>query len=813
MSSAKIVGIRGGEEVVQGYQNPAKPLAMPLVKLRDAMKQKVHALLRKLFENADDALFEMADKAGSNGDQALYFDAMRELRLQKKHIATGVIKGLIQSFNELGHYRGENQTKGLHESELEELSVIQNDELEMSVAVEGMVNRVRNACGQSLDDLKERCEYLMSPMQLRGDQTPGAPEMLAECFSAGMVDLEVSIRARLVVLKLFEKYVLNEMPQVYQDANQLLVQQGVLPEIKKHRMQVKAQSLSNEKDVWARDHKSVPEDDSAVPTLGSPIGSGGSGAGAGAFLDDLRGLMHPEHASGGSNAEPPMLSDVFYSQQELVSALSQFQINSELPAVTGQKGQVLDFRALLDQRLAGEHCKASYTEMDADIINLVSMLFEFILDDRQLQATMKALIGRLQIPILKVALMDRSFFNKGGHPARKLLNEIASAAIGWNEVDEGKVDRLRTEIETVVNTVIDEFDQDMALFERLLESFKTFMDVERRRGQLVEQRTKDSEQGKAASEKAKLQVQNVLNAALAEHHAPESAIELLRDGWSKVMIIHHLKHGEDSREWCDSCRVVEELLWTLDPSEDEGMSAEVLQQSLVQRIPVVVQSLREGLESVSFDEFRTKSLLHELEQAHVEVLQKLRLQAEADLAEQEQSDAVAELVRETEALEADFNMESVKTEEQAAPEDQTEARAELDQPAEAESSLSESEAEGENHEEIVLVSLEPEAGTPTELDENDPFVQQVDKFSVGCWFEFSGEERNERCKLAAVIRATGKYIFVNRSGIKVAEKTRMGLAVELRRGSLQILNDGLLFDRALESIITNLRGKQNQAEG
>ena len=170
-------------------------------------------------------------------------------------------------------------------------------------------------------------------------------------------------------------------------------------------------------------------------------------------------------------------------------------------------------------------------------------------------------------------------------------------------------------------------------------------------------------------------------------------------------------------------------------------------------------------------------------------------------------------MRETEALEADFNMESVKTEEQAAPEDQTEARAELDQPAEAESSLSESEAEGENHEEIVLVSLEPEAGTPTELDENDPFVQQVDKFSVGCWFEFSGEERNERCKLAAVIRATGKYIFVNRSGIKVAEKTRMGLAVELRRGSLQILNDGLLFDRALESIITNLRGKQNQAEG
>ncbi len=803
MSSAKIIGIRGGEELVQGYRAPAKPLATPLVKLRDAMKQKVHSLLRKLFECADDALFEMADKAGSNGDQALYFDAMRELRLQKKHIATGVIKGLIQSFNELGHYRNNAQSKTLHATEIEELSVIQNDDLELSVAVEGMVNRLRNACGQSLDDLRERCEFMMAPVQLKSDQTPAGPEILADCFNAGVVDLDVSIRARLVVLKLFEKYVMNAMPQVYQDANQLLVQQGILPDIKKHRRQVSHRvhdSADEGKEPWGATPVTSVDD---IPTLGVRVHAGGR-QGNKASLEDLRGLMHPEHSSSETFGEPPVLSDMFYSQQELVSALSQFQLSSDLPAHSADKGQLLDFRALLDQSLAGAHCKASYAEMDADIINLVSMLFEFILDDRQLQPTMRALISRLQIPILKVALMDRSFFNKGGHPARKLLNEIASAAIGWNEVADGKTDRLRNEIESVVNTVVEDFDQDMDLFVTLLESFTSFMDVERRRGQLVEQRTKDSEQGKAASERAKLQVQTVLNTALAKHHAPESVVELLRDGWSKVMVIRHLKHGEESREWCDSCRVVEELLWTVNP-EDGGISAEVLQQSLVQRIPAVVDALREGLESVAFDEFRSKSLLHELEQVHVEVLQALRLNAEAELAEQEQHEAVAELVRETEALEADFNLESMpsRRDDTEQPYDETIDVADDD----------ETKAVADDHEEIVLVSLEPESEAPVELDENDPFLQQVDKFTVGCWFEFSGEERTERCKLAAVIKATGKYIFVNRSGIKVAEKTRMGLAVELRRGSLQILNDGLLFDRALESIITNLRGKQNQAEG
>ena len=77
---------------------------------------------------------------------------------------------------------------------------------------------------------------------------------------------------------------------------------------------------------------------------------------------------------------------------------------------------------------------------------------------------------------------------------------------------------------------------------------------------------------------------------------------------------------------------------------------------------------------------------------------------------------------------------------------------------------------------------------------------------VGSWFELvEDDEHKVRCKLAAMIKPTGKYIFVNRTGMKVLEKTRMGLAVEYRRQSIRMLDDALLFDRALESVIGNLR--------
>jgi hypothetical protein len=111
-------------------------------------------------------------------------------------------------------------------------------------------------------------------------------------------------------------------------------------------------------------------------------------------------------------------------------------------------------------------------------------------------------------------------------------------------------------------------------------------------------------------------------------------------------------------------------------------------------------------------------------------------------------------------------------------------------------------------EEIVLLapgeSREPEP--QISLPEDDDALTKVDNLRVGSWVEFQEDEEHKlRCKLAAIIKPTGKFIFVNRTGMKVLEKTRTGLALEFRRGAIHLLNDTLLFDRALESVIGNLR--------
>jgi hypothetical protein len=97
---------------------------------------------------------------------------------------------------------------------------------------------------------------------------------------------------------------------------------------------------------------------------------------------------------------------------------------------------------------------------------------------------------------------------------------------------------------------------------------------------------------------------------------------------------------------------------------------------------------------------------------------------------------------------------------------------------------------------------EPAAEQPVAAPE---WLARADQLRVGSWLEMLGEESRVRCKLAAFIRATGKYIFVNRSGAKVAEYYREDLGLAMQEGTITLLDDGLIFDRALESIIDNLR--------
>jgi hypothetical protein len=100
----------------------------------------------------------------------------------------------------------------------------------------------------------------------------------------------------------------------------------------------------------------------------------------------------------------------------------------------------------------------------------------------------------------------------------------------------------------------------------------------------------------------------------------------------------------------------------------------------------------------------------------------------------------------------------------------------------------------------------PARREPPPLPRDDIHLRQVDKLPIGVWLEFKGVAGQPvRCTLAAKIDSIDKMFFVNRQGVKVVELTRMRLARELKAGSVKIVSEGSLVDRAMETVIMNLR--------
>ncbi|GIZ11650.1 DUF1631 domain-containing protein [Pseudomonas sp. NCCP-436] len=747
--------------VLESPTSPAARLPAALAQVRDQAAQQLKQNFQGLFENADDTLFEMADRATSNAEQNAFFEAMRDLRLKRKSIERGFLQQLFEAFANLNQYDTGRQPD-LDVVSFDSLTLVQNDELEVTVALDAMVARVMSRDAKALGQLTTRFNALIS-QKLDDKRNPLGPALLSEYFLCACSNLGVEIRVKLIILKLFEKYVLTGCDNLYAEANQTLIDAGILPELKSTPPRRPQRPINNGSTVSAEAEDTLTDDSQqSVQEVFGALQS---------LLAQVRGSLMPRHAQR-TDALP-------ISSNDLMRLLSHLQQRTQEPVEVAD----FDLREQLEQLLARVSAKSGKArivgEVDEDVINLVSMLFEFILDDRTLPDSLKALIGRLQIPMLKVAVLDKTFFSRGSHPARRLLNEIASAALGWVDQDDMQRDSLYQKIEQVVQRLLSDFVDDPAIFSELLTDFIAFTGDERRRSELLEQRTRDAEEGRARAELARLQVEQALNERLLGKTLPEVVVRLLQDAWSKVLMLTCLKHGMDSPEWQAALQTMDDLIWSVAPHEDPEARLRLLEL-----VPGLLKALREGMTSAAFDPFSTSEFFNKLEALHVQALQRFKHSPGETVA--------------------------APVEDAAKPDENDEPLPLLVLPPAEEAEAA--SAMVEVVEEIILLapgqtrSDEPEVVLP----EDDEALLQVDSLRVGSWVELQEDEEHRlRCKLAAIIKPTGKYVFVNRTGIKVLEKSRNALAVEFRRNAIRLLDDALLFDRALESVIGNLRRLKN----
>ncbi|MEJ2087130.1 MAG: DUF1631 domain-containing protein [Gammaproteobacteria bacterium] len=708
--------------------------------VRHHARKQLAALLEGLFNNIDDALFEMADRSRSDADQSLYFESMRELRLQREHIRKTFARGFTDGFEEA--FSPVEETD--EEIDMDNVSMVGNDELEITVAVAGIVSKVTSQHSLLVMQLTKRMDHLAKDVEIIERTNPLGPEMLSRAFVQALENADLDIKVRIILLKLFERFVMERLAPVYTDANQLLVDAGVLPDLKSAmRPRRHHQDRSDNR----------PEVEPSAGPIAAATGGGSAGYAGGtsfsAIQDLLAAARGPVHSGERMTTGPGRITAL--STADVLTALTDAQLELDAPIDIESVPTVLDLRELVISRAPakGAGAAARLSQVEDDVVNFVGMLFDYILNDRNLAIPMKALIGRLQLPIVKLAVMDRSFFDKPNHPARQLLNELSSAGIGWSSAKELKRDAMYNMVESVVLRVMNGFKDDPTIFEDVLLELRGFVKSDTRKREQAEQRVKDNEKGRARTVSAKQVVQKLINQKASGMRLPVEVGRFLSDTWSKVLVLTCVRDSDRSPAWHEQTETLDDLLWCLQPLGD---LADIERRE--RKVPGLLRSLSVGMGEIQLTESEIDRHLKEIE-THLTAI--------------------------------NSNDRAYLEEDEAPPMDDT----------------------FEVMEEIVLTlpGEQPDAAVNVEVEPE--YIEQIGKLREGSWVELTqATGETLRCKLSTIIEPGGRYIFVNRRGMKVAERSRRGLAVELKRNSLTILEESQVFDRALQAVIGNLRQMQ-----
>ena len=720
-----------------------RPVPAEVTRIRDTVVAGLGDLLQGAFDAVDDSLFELANNARSNNEQNRYFEAMREIRIKRKGVERHFQNTVAQYFATPPHTGPLQEEQLSKQASADTLALVGNDDLEEQVALNAMITKAKAHFQGPLLQLQTRFSQVYPEATDESPVNPMAPEHLCSAFTEAIQALEIQIRERLILLKQFDRYVVSNLGMLLDEANRILIQAGIIPNFRYHGKSGQQHEASSPQSAEAPKQESAPDASAAERA--------GQAASSSAVFEQIRQMLALQRANAGI---PPRASDPnvrVVGDSELASLLNSLPLSAprqDQGNLSAGEPVSVDLRQLVQQLLSqtdtGDGRKPALNEVDEDLINLVSMLFEFILDDYNLSAPVQVLISRLQIPILKVVIRDKSFFSQATHPARRLLNSLARAGIGWSSSDEKTKDKLYGQIHNIVQRILNEFDGDVSLFETLNQEFEQFLERENRKASLVEQRTRESERGRIKSQTAQQTVDNLLKRKVSRYKLPESIHDILMNGWSRVMFLAYLRDDVEHR-WNATVKVVDDLIWCLHPHQEDDE-----RDQWVRVVPGLLKSLRSGLEEVSYNSSRLDEMMGQLKH---------------QLAEAFRTNAAIEALQDSPEEPAE---EEIATVHQTAVERQQELE---------DAAISE-------------------------------YVAQIDGIEIGNWVEFRlVNGANFRCKLSAIIDEADCFVFVNRMGLKVIEKTRVELAHEMRRGRLTLLEQGALIDRALDAVVGTLRSK------
>jgi hypothetical protein len=558
--TATVHPLFSGSAQARGEQPAAPVPSNPLVaELREVALTVLDELVRRMFDSADDVLFEMGEKSSTDDERRRYFDTMRVLRLDRGKVGIAFADDLTRGFAPVVAARNTRL-----EFDIDSLSIQPTEELEEKIAITNMAAKAEGLFKNPIWELERHLDYAARELGVPVSPLALGPGRICDAFGKATAVLDTEFAVKLVIYKLFDRVVINELGKVYEAALAVLERHGVSP------------SRRNAPPP-------LPLDEEQMPAAGFPPAPPGSGQGFGTGAGG--------YAQGGGQA----YGQGYAQAQELLRryALDQASVQRSSNPVGAE------LAGLLQTLIAGAASPA--VQASTQRLSLAGRMFDDLMAEPMLPEPMRPAIEKLRYPVYKTALSDPSFFANQAHPLRKLLSDMVELAVSSQTSDAAQAQlretmRTASALQTGPALMADALNSAQPVPEGEVEGFLTQM------------REQTRARREALLVRVRRQVAQELEVQTLGRQVPDPVMSLLRGGVGPLMAVRLLKNGRGSGPYQEAQSLMEGVLKSLEfipPASPEVLETrEQLLSKIVTALADVgmgedkVESLLNGLQEV-----------------------------------------------------------------------------------------------------------------------------------------------------------------------------------------------------------------------
>lgn len=546
--------------------------------------------LREMFKSADQVLLEFADKAQNNKIQTHFFEAMRELWLKQDNVVAIFQDGLeknIFSFRELPE-RGSSTLD-------DALSLVDKDSFERNLALQTIASQSEKKHYSTLYELTQRLAVLNGSRAVPIEKIPAGPTMLANIFEKCVEVIFIEKEVRLVLYTLFDRFVISKAIKIYNDLNDSLIAAGVLPNLKpqfinhpgagKTPRRETPKAAEKKPDIAGIEVTEIGEEEiTAEDPYRETATSSEIAAETFDRIKDLLAHQRAQKMTARKNRQSAGQRVQMASHNDVINAIGDQNIGLEAPLPdTGVRdaavkrvqvdaqlivniNETLKKQRELIKKLVGQDRIPAEEE---DVIDIVGLVFEMMLNDKELCNEVKTLLSHLHTPYLKIAVADKTFLTEHEHPARRLFELMIATGRDW--VDPADLTKgIYPQIQRTVNAILQHNQYDEATFNKLAMELTDANAHLTDKQRISEERTVEVEKGRAKLNQAKEVATEQTTQLMQGKILIADAEYFLKGPWLDYMTLVLLRSdfNQESESWSMAVSLCKKIIHFSLSSED-----------------------------------------------------------------------------------------------------------------------------------------------------------------------------------------------------------------------------------------------------